>query len=229
MKAHGHPALALVDLQTQGGDLIDSKFVHFYRIPTRLSEKKTLTTAIKGSQRTIDKECTIRLNWIGYLEEHTFYVAHLSEWDIIIGELALSAVKAQISASKEPVPIQPPNVQRFPLIVWQRPRTQGSFRSAAINITCKEVTDYTDADEDAIVRASSKVEEKFSPFKEFINLFPNTIATELQLQRNVNHCIDLEPGSELLPALKVSTHKFGQQIKYKLNAEIKIRTYVPCS
>ena len=47
VKANGHPILALVDPQTQGGDLIDFKFVHLYRILTRPSEKKTLTTRIK--------------------------------------------------------------------------------------------------------------------------------------------------------------------------------------
>ena len=46
LKGDRHPALALVDLQTYEGDLIDSKCVHLYRIPTRLSKKKTLTTAI---------------------------------------------------------------------------------------------------------------------------------------------------------------------------------------
>ena len=47
--ADRHPVCALAVLQTQGGDLINSKFVHLYCIPTRASEKKTLTTAIKGS------------------------------------------------------------------------------------------------------------------------------------------------------------------------------------
>ena len=59
VKANGHPALPLVDLQTQVGDLINSQFVYLYRIPTRSSEKKTLTTAIKGSQETIEKEYSI--------------------------------------------------------------------------------------------------------------------------------------------------------------------------
>ena len=127
VKADEHLPLALVDLQTQEGDLIDSKFVHLYRIPTRPRDKKTLTTTIKGSQETIDKEYTIQLDWIGYLEERTFYVAHLSGWDMIFGEPALSAINAQISTSKEPVTIQPSNIQRFPLTVWQRRRTQGSF------------------------------------------------------------------------------------------------------
>ena len=199
MKAEGHAALALVDLQTQGGDLIDSKFVYLNRTPTRRREKQSLTTAIKVLQGTINKECNIQLDWIGYLEERTFYVAHLSGWDMILGEPALSAANAQISASKEPVTVQPPNMQRFPLMVWQRPRTQASFRSATIKITCEEVRDYIDENEDAIVIALSKVEVKFNPVKEFPNLFPNTIPTELPPLRNVNYCIDPKPGSEWLP------------------------------
>ena len=115
MKADRHPALALADFQTQGEDLIDSKCVHLYHIPTRPSEKKILTTAIKGSHGTIDKECTIQLDWIGYLEEDTFYVAHLSGWDMILAEPALSTANAQISSSKEPVTMQPPNMQCFPV------------------------------------------------------------------------------------------------------------------
>ena len=111
VKAGGHPALALVDLQTQVGDLIESKFVHFYRIPTRPSEKKTLTTAIKGSERTIDKQCTIQLDLIRYWEEDTFNVANLSGWDMILEEPALSATMAQISGSKEHITIQAPNIQ----------------------------------------------------------------------------------------------------------------------
>ena len=62
MKADEHPALALVDLQTQGGDLINSKFIDFNCIPTSPSEKKALTTVIKESQGTIDKEYTIQLD-----------------------------------------------------------------------------------------------------------------------------------------------------------------------
>ena len=110
MKADRHPALALADFQTQGEDLIDSKCVHLYHIPTRPSEKKILTTAIKGSHGTIDKECTIQFDSIGYLEECNFYAVHLSGSDMILGEPALSAAKAQISAFKEPVTIQAPNM-----------------------------------------------------------------------------------------------------------------------
>ena len=33
IKVHGHPALALVDLQTTGRDLINAQFVHPYGLP----------------------------------------------------------------------------------------------------------------------------------------------------------------------------------------------------
>ena len=87
-------------------------------------------------------------------------------------------------------------MQRFALTVWQGPRTQARFQSAAIKITCEEVTDYSDKDEDSIVTASSKVEAQFNPVKEFLNLFLKTLPTELPPLRNVNHRIDPKSGSE---------------------------------
>ena len=92
VKANRHPTLALENLHPQEGDWINSKFVHLYHIPTRLSEKKTLTIAIRGSQARIDNAYTIQLDWIRYIEEDTFYVAHLSGSDTILGEPALSAM-----------------------------------------------------------------------------------------------------------------------------------------
>jgi len=48
VKVNGHPTLALVDLQTTGGDLINAQFVHLYGLPTYGIDKKSLNTAIKG-------------------------------------------------------------------------------------------------------------------------------------------------------------------------------------
>ena len=140
---------------------------------------------------------------------------------MIFVEPALSAVNAQISASKEPDTIQPPNMQQFALTMWQRSRTQASFRSAATKLTYEEVTDHNDEDEDAIVIASSKVKERFYPVEKFPNLFSKTIPTELPPLRIVNHRIDPKPGSEWLPSWRPSANKFGQQINDKHNAEIK--------
>ena len=111
--------------------------------------------------------------------------------------------------------------------MWQRPRTQASFSSAAVKITCEEVRDYSDEDEDASVIALSKVEEQFNSVKEFPNLFSETIPAELPPLRNVNHCINPKPGSEWLSTLRPSAHKFGQQINYKLTAEIKSEYMYP--
>ena len=88
-------------------------------------------------------------------------------------------------------------------------------------MTCDEVTDYSDKDEDVIVIASSKVAEKFNLVKEFPNLAPNTMPSELPPLRNVNHRIDPKPGSEWLPTWRPPAHKIGQEIKDKLSAEIK--------
>ena len=75
---------------------------------------------------------------------------------------ALSGVKAQILALKKPVTIQPPNMQLFPLTVQQRPRTECGFKAAAIEITGEEVNDHSDENKDAVVKASSKVEEELN-------------------------------------------------------------------
>jgi len=47
VKVNGHPALAQVDPQTTGGDLINAQFVHLYSLPTYGIDKKSLNTAIK--------------------------------------------------------------------------------------------------------------------------------------------------------------------------------------
>ena len=138
---------------------MESKFVQLYHVLTRLSEKNILTTRITKSQETIDKECTIHLDWIGYLQECTSYLAHLSQWDIILGEPDPSTINTQISAFKKPVSIQPSNMQGWPLTVWHRLNTQDSVRLAAIINRWQEATDYLDEDEGAIIIAFSKVDE----------------------------------------------------------------------
>jgi len=107
VQINGHKALALVDLQTKGGDLINSQFVYLYKIPTKSIAKKSLSTAIKGSRGTIDKTYEVEINWMGYVETRTFYVAHLASWDLILGQPGLESVRAAIPAEQNPVTIQP--------------------------------------------------------------------------------------------------------------------------
>ena len=115
---------------------------------------------------------------------------------MIVEKPALSTVNVQISASKEAVPIQAPNISGFRPSVWQRPRAEVTFTLAAIKNTCEEVRDYSDKNENGIVIACTKVEEQFNPVKKFPNLFPQTIPPDLTPLREVNQCIDPEPQSE---------------------------------
>ena len=191
--------LVLVDFQSQEGDLMDSKFIHLYCILTRPHEENFLNTAMQELQAIINRECTIQLVRIGYLKERTFYVAYLAEWNMIFGKPALSAVNTQISASKKPFTMQPPNMQLLLLTIWQRLSTQASFWSAAIKIICKKETDYIDVNEDAIVIPSSKVEGQFNVVQEFRNVFLKTMPSEIPPPTNENHTINTKPESEWLP------------------------------
>jgi len=50
VQVNGHPALALVDLQMTGRDLINAQSMHLYAQPSYGIDKKSLSTAIKGSK-----------------------------------------------------------------------------------------------------------------------------------------------------------------------------------
>jgi len=105
VKVNGHPALALVDLQTTGGDLIKAQFVHLYGLPTYGIDKKSLNTVIKGSKGVIEKACDVQMDYRGYTETRTLYVAHLAGWDMILGKSALTALNALIPAGPKPITI----------------------------------------------------------------------------------------------------------------------------
>ena len=134
---------------------------------------------------------------------------------------AVSALHGQISGCEEPMTIYPPNMQRLPLTVSQRLTTKARFRSVAIQIASKQVTNYSDKDEDVIVIASSKVQEHFKRVKEFPNLFLKTMPTELPPLREVNHGVNPKPKLVCLPTWRPSANKFGQQINNKFNAEVE--------
>ena len=105
VKVNGHPAFLLIDLQTIGGDLISAQFRYLHKLPIVKIETKTLATAIKESNATLDKTCEVELNWGGYEETRMFYVAHLSGRDMILTKRALLDVRATISAGIAPFTI----------------------------------------------------------------------------------------------------------------------------
>ena len=109
--------------------------MYLYQLPVVKIEPKTLATAIKGSNGTVDEPCEVELNWGGFEATRIFYVAHLSGWDMILGKPALQDVRATISAGTAPVTIQPPGMDRFPLRMWRGNRVthQTSDLSTAAN------------------------------------------------------------------------------------------------
>ena len=68
VEMHRHSALAPIDQQTIGADLISEQFVYLYKLSVVKIEPKTLATTIEGSKGTVDKTCEVELNCGGYVE-----------------------------------------------------------------------------------------------------------------------------------------------------------------
>jgi len=185
-----------VDLQTTGGDLINAQFVHLYGLPTYGIDKKSLHTAIKGSKGVIGMACDVQMDYGGYTETRTLYVAHLAGWDMILGKPALTALNALIPAGPKPVTIQPDGMACFTLKEWRKAGlATGQVTSVALFIE-DEVSDYLLPLFKFMVSAMSIRENReFNPFVEFAQLFPATTPNELPPLRTINHPICPKPGS----------------------------------
>ena len=86
VKVNGHPALALIDLQTIRADVIRVQFGYLYKLPLVSIQPKTIATPIRGSKGTVVKTREVELNCGRYEENRIFHVAHLSGCDIISGK-----------------------------------------------------------------------------------------------------------------------------------------------
>jgi len=115
VKDNSHPALALVNLQPTGGDLINAQFVHLYGLPTYGIDKKSLNTMIKGSKSMIEKAWDVQMDYGGYTETRKLYIAHLVGWSMILGKPALTALNALIPAGPKPITIEPEGMARLAL------------------------------------------------------------------------------------------------------------------
>ena len=93
VRMNGHQALAQIDLQTIGGDLISLQFVYLYKLLVRQIEATTVATTSKGSKATVDKTSEVELNWGAYEVTRMFYVAHLPGWHMILGKPILQDVR----------------------------------------------------------------------------------------------------------------------------------------
>jgi len=220
VKVKDHPALALVDLQTTGGDLINAQFVHLYGLSTHGIDKKSLNPMIKGSKSVIEKACDVQMDYGGYTETRTLYVGHLAVWDMILANPAFTALNVLIPAGPKPVTIQSKGMVPFTLKEWKKagPAT-GQVTSAALFME-DEVPEYLLPLFEFMVSANSLRESReFNPFVEFAQLFPATTPNELPPLKTINHRICLKPGSTRVPKWRPSPSKFYDELTRQLTEE----------
>jgi len=220
VKVNGHPALALVDLQTTGGDLINAQFVHLFGLPTYGIDKKSRNTSIKESQGVIEKACDVQIDYGGYTETRTLYVAHLAGWDMILGKPALTALNVLIPAGLKLVTILPEGMACFALKEWRNAGlAMGQVTSAALTIDY-EVLDYLLPLLELMVSAISLGEcQDFNPFVELAKLFPTTTPNELPPLRSIKHRICPKSGSTWVPKWRPSPSKFYAELTRQVTKE----------
>jgi len=117
---NGYKAHVLLDLCTQGGDLISNNFCTLFKLLLTQMEKKPLETAIQRSRSPMTNKTTGLINVQGYEEEITFYAANLRNWDAILREPALKKLKAIMNIYDNMISIQPPGMVRYNLIMLQK-------------------------------------------------------------------------------------------------------------
>ena len=210
---NGHPALALLYLQTIGADPISAQFVYLYKLPVLEIEPNTLATAINVSKGTIGQICDVELNWGGYEETRIFYEAQLSGWDMMLRRPRLQDIRATISAGTASGIIQPRSMDRFCLRMWRGNLVtdQKYDLSTAVNSI------LTQADELAV--RAAELGNRFNPVVEYPALFRKQIPTELPPLRNINHKINIISGSSWIPTYRPSGDRCKQEITDKINNE----------
>ena len=209
-----------MDLQTTGGDLLNAQFAHIYSLPTYRIGKKSLNTAIKGLKGVIETACDIQMDYGGYTETRTLYVAHLAGWAKILGNLALIGVNALMPAGTKAVPIQHEGMASFALKEWRKVGLDaGQIASATLTIE-GEVSDYLLPLFEFMLSTMSFGESReFNPFVEFAQLFPATIPNELPPLRTINHRICPIPSSTWVPKWRPSLSKFYAELTRQLTEE----------
>ena len=116
--------------------------MYLYGLPTYGIDKKSLNTAIKGSKGVIENACDVQMDYGGYTETRTLYVAHLAGWNMILGNPALTALNALIPAGPKPITIQPEGMAPFALKEWRKAGlATGQVTSATLFIE-DEVPDH---------------------------------------------------------------------------------------
>jgi len=92
---NGHKAITLIDQQTTDADLISTKFCTLHNIlMLKLTKPVVINIVMKGSQGKCHNYVRVKINYRQYVKYRTFWVANLSDWDIILRYPALIANQA---------------------------------------------------------------------------------------------------------------------------------------
>jgi len=160
------------------------------------------------------------MDYGGFTERRTLYVARLAGWDMILGKPALTALNALIPAGPKPVTIQPEGMARSALKEWRKAGlARGQVTSTTLLIE-DEVPDYLLPLCELMVSAMSLGEcREFNRYVEFAQLFPATTPNELPPLRTINHGICPKPGATWVPKWRASPSKFYADLTKKLNEE----------
>jgi len=147
----------------------------------------------------IEKACDVQMYYGGYTETRTLNVAHLAGWDMVLCELAVTALNDLIPPGPRPVTIQTEGMAHFALKEWRKVCVAtGQVLYAALSIEVK-VPDYHLPVFESIVSAMCFGEsQEFNRLFIFAQLFPATTPNELPPHRIINHQICPKPGSTWL-------------------------------
>ena len=170
VQINGHSAKALIDQQTIGANLISNKFCAVHEIPLEQLEKPiSIQMTLKGSRGSATHKAIVEINYGQYQETEEFLVCNLSNWDVILGDPALTKNRAIIVMETGRTSIMPKHVKRFEL----RPWSQKAEKHA----------------KNAVTTAATKLTAAFDPIAEFPKVFPKEKDISLPPLREINHDI----------------------------------------
>jgi len=144
----------------------------------------------------MEMECDFQIDYGGYTETRTIYVAHLTAWDMVIGKTVPTVLNALIPAGLKPVTIQPEGITRFAVKEWRKGGLASRQVTAPSLSIEDEVPDYLLALFELMVSAMSLGESReFNPLIKSAQLIPATSLNELPPLGTINHRICAKLGS----------------------------------
>jgi len=147
VQINGKNAQVLIDPCTMHGNLISNQFCDMYKIPTEKTDQKILGTAIKGSKSYINAKAIVEVDLQGHKEKITFYVANLNEWNAILGNPALTTLRAVMDIAENQVSIYPRGKEPIELQMLDKQAMEYPLTAAQyIHPYAEEVTDYSEAE-----------------------------------------------------------------------------------